>query len=950
MLIRFVWMALEIRGMLLNFGLMPIRRVRMGIHFRRIFIQANWIRIPREWISIRAKLRDIEFRLEASDFTPSASSHIGKYLLSLFRLTPTPSLPLARGAGFPETEGVSPTLPAKTKSSVPLSVFLAVALLSSAVLGFEIALSRVFATTLRFQFAFLIVSLALCGLGLGGLWAHLRPRTSLENAALGWGVAVVASLAVILRGVFAIVPQHYWLAALFVVVPFCFAGAFLSLVFGAYREEGGRLYGFDLGGAALAAVGSVALMQVVSAIDACLFFAALGALAGVLVSKRRAFPAILCATLLAMIPFNLRFHAWSVQPIPPMPDKDGNTLADRGITQFLFTELGDPKSKTKISDTRWNAFARTDVVNDPDEGPDSLLIYTNGNVPTNMLHWRGDLRSLPQLTARFPISNWTFESANIGNQEVFSIGPGGGLDALLALQYGAKHFEGAEINPSIVGLMNEPDYRNWNGGIYRNPRVHVRTAEGRDAVRETKGRYRLVFSALTKTATAGQGAALLESFIYTREAFNDYLNAADDDGAMAIVGDAPALLARLTATAVDHFKRMGQTEHEAGQHIAVVYADARMGGPYRWALFVRKSPITPAQAALMAQSASKKKLYAIWIPGQAADNPSYPFGLMLSGALSLDAFIASGRQTTQQEPMAADFSPCSDDKPFVLDMSPSPMSLFDSSPSLTWMLGLSLLSTLGLAGFLSLSPGKRATFPPAISETQRETSATTTNVSAIEAITDAALSGVPAVQASASATQARTRAVAPIADLSNALGPLLFLALGVGFMFVEVPLIQKLALPLGYPTLSLSVILFSILLGGGAGALFSQRFEGASLRRYALACALGVVALSLGFGFASDVAGRALLDLPITTRCVVVALSLLPFGFVLGTPFPSGLRLLARDERTVALAWALNGTASVVGSIGAAILAKSLGFTLVMAFGALIYAGVAGVFAANRQG
>jgi len=852
-------------------------------------------------------------------------------------------------------------------------VFLAIALLSSAVLGFEIALSRVFATVLRYQFAFLIVSLALCGLGLGGLWAHLRPRTSLENAALGWGVAVVASLAVILRGVFAFVPQHYWLAAIVVVLPFCFAGAFLSLAFGAYREEGGRLYAFDLAGAALAAVGSVALMQVISAIDACLFFAALGALAGVLVSKQRAFPAIICAMLLATIPFNLRSHAWSVQPIPPMPDADGNTLADRGITQPLFTELGDPKSKTKVLDTRWNAFARTDVVADPDAGPDSLLIYTNGNVPTNMLRWKGDPRSLPQITAQFPISDWTFESANIANRDVFSIGPGGGLDALLSLRYGAKHFEGAEINPSIVGLMNENtpplNYRAWNGGIYQNPRVHVRTAEGRDAVRESKGRYRLVFSALTKTATAGQGAALLESFIYTREAFNDYLNATDDQGAMAIVGDAPALLARLTATAVDHFTRMGQTEHEAGQHIAVVFADEQLGGPYRWALFVRHSPITPAQAALMASSARDKKLLAIWIPGQASNDPSYPFGSMLSGALSLDAFIASGRQVSPQQPLALDFSPCSDDKPFVLDLGTSPMSLFDSSPSLTWMLGLSLISTLCLAGFLSLGSGRRGAPRLAPSNTRRTSPVAKANVRApqagvgeaelpaIVAITDATVPDAPATEDGANEAHADSSAAAPIASptsasagVSNALGPLLFLALGVGFMFVEVPLIQKLALPLGYPTLSLSVILFSILLGGGAGALFSQRFEGAALRRYALACALAVVALALGFGFASDVAGRALLDLPITVRCVVVALALLPFGFCLGTPFPSGLRLFARDERTVALAWALNGTASVVGSIGAAILAKSLGFTLVMALGALIYASVAGVFAVDRRG
>lgn len=865
---------------------------------------------------------------------------------------------------------MSPDSPVKPKSTVSFSIFLAVALLSAAVLGFEVALSRVFAVVLRYQFAFLIVSLALCGLGLGGLWANLRPKTSLENAALGWGVAVCASLALILRGVFALVPQHYWLAAIIVLIPFCFAGAFLSLAFGRFKAEGGRLYAFDLAGAALAAAGSVALMQLIGAINACLFFGFLGALAGVLVSGKRAFPAMVCAILLGAIPLNLtKSQPWSVQPIPPdfqkVPDAearqkalktgqapdvrvsdadweealkaghmpDALSLADRGITQPLFTELGAqneaarhlaalqkagkiPKGLrlpvTRVIDTRWNAFARTDVVEDPDAGPDSRLIYTNGNVPTNMLRWNGDEARLPSM-ASFAISDWTFQNAEVKDQSVFSIGPGGGLDALLALRYGAKSFDGAEINPSIVGLMNETapiDYRKWNGGIYRNPKVHVRTAEGRDAVREAKGRYRLVFSALTKTATAGQGAALLESFIYTREAFNDYLNALDDGGSMAIVGDTLPLLARLTATGVDHFKRAGQTERQAGEHIAVVF-DPQQRGPYEWVLLIKKTPFSPAQTLGMAQSARARQLFPLWIPGQATSDADYPFGSLLSGALSLDAFVASGRIVSPRQEIPLDFSPCSDDRPFVLDLGLSPLSLFQSSPSLSWMLGLSLASTLGLAGILSFTGRNRARLEDAATP-----------------------------EANASARRASAR---------DALGPLLFGCLGVGFMLIEVPLIQKLALPLGYPTLSLSVILFSILLGGGAGALFSQKFEGERLRRHALICALGVVFVSLVFGFSSDVAGRALLSLPLVLRCVAVAALLLPLGFLLGTPFPSGLRLLARDERGVALAWALNGTASVLGSIGAAVGAKMLGFSLVMAMGALVYVVVAGVFAVRRE-
>ena len=252
----------------------------------------------------------------------------------------------------------------------------------------------------------------------------------------------------------------------------------------------------------------------------------------------------------------------------------------------------------------------------------------------------------------------------------------------------------------------------------------------------------------------------------------------------------------------------------------------------------------------------------------------------------------SGRLPSQG--VSLDLSPCPDDRPFVLDLGTSPLSLFQSSPSLSGLLGGSILATLVLIAILAFAPRSEGT------------------------------------------------------PRTDARGPILFLLLGIGFMIIEVPLIQKLVLPLGYPTLSLSVILFSLLLGGGAGAFASQRFEGERLRYYALFCAVGVASLSLLFAFSSDAVSRALLGLPIAPRCGVVALLLLPLGFLLGTPFPSGMRLLGGDSRGVALAWALNGTASVVGSIGAAVLAKLFGFSVVLAIGSLTYLCVAGVLGIGR--
>ena len=802
----------------------------------------------------------------------------------------------------PQSEPVSPR-PAPT-------LFLAVALLSAAVLGYEVALSRVFAVLLRYQFAFLIVSLALCGLGLGGLLAHRFRNLSLEKLALCWGALAAISLGVILRGVFAFIPQNYWVAALVVLLPFIAAGAFLALVFERYSAISGRLYAFDLAGAAFAAIASVAIMQGLGAVNACLAFGALGTFVAVLLAKKRAFPLVFALISLALIPYNARFGLWSVQPIPPTPIVvNGNklTLSDRGVTQPLFTELGNKSYGSRIVDTRWNAFARTDVVKDP-ESPDSFLLYTNGNVPTNMLNWDGKIYELPRIVSEFPVSDWTFGNSNLGGKRVMSIGPGGGLDALLALRYGAQRFDGAEINPSIVELMKEPKYAQYNGGIYSHPKVHVQVAEGRAFVREARQKgvkYQLIFSALTKTATAGQGGALLESFIYTTDAFNDYLGALEPTGQLAIVGDATPLLARLYATAFQHFTDLGQTTAQAGAHIAVVYYD--QPGPYQWALIVRPNPIPAADAARMKASADARNIFPLWIPGQASSNEIFPFGALGGGALTMDGFINSGLSLPGAPPL--DLSPAPDNRPFVLDLSTSPWAIFSEPDmahpmrqkpsSLAILLGLSLLATVLFAATL-IGAGAR-----------REKRAL----------------GGAALQVG------------------------YFLALGVGFMLIEIPLIEKLVLPLGYPTLSLTVILGSILLGGGAGAGFSQRFEGDKLRAHAQACALGVAIVAALFGVLSGAFSDLLLPLPLVVRCILVALVLLPLGFLLGTPFPAGLRLWNAEQRQgfVPLVWALNGTASVLGSIVASVAAKQIGFGAVLSVGAVIYLGVAGVLALARE-
>jgi len=772
----------------------------------------------------------------------------------------------------------------------PLGLLLSVALLSASVLAFEVALTRVFSVVLRYHFAFLVISIAVCGLGVGGYAAHwLRARKPLSLALLAavFAITIDVVLFAMLRGVFATTPESYWLAAVLVLIPFGFAGAFLAEVFARFPAWSGRLYAWDLAGAAIAAVAVVGLLQTMSAPSACAFAAFVGSLPLLfLVPQRSAWS----QRWLMLVPLLLLF-VWKVGPdfkwfeipaLPPKIDADGMSLADRGVTQPLFTELGTPGNQSKIIETRWNAFARTDVVQDP-TSPTSYLLYTNGNVPTNMMNWNGSLSSIAPIARDFPLSDWCFAVAPLekADSKVLAIGPGGGLDALLALHHGAKRFDGAEINPSIVQIMR--DYKRYNGGIYERPEIRVQTADGRAFVREQSARgqrYDLLFSALTKTATAGQGMALLESFIYTEDAFADYWDALSDNGQIALVLDNPILLARFSATALKVLSSRGIETKEAMRHLAIAHFG--QPGPYQFAFVLQKSPFSRAQTFDLETAGIQRRLTTVWIPNQAALSRFGPYPAMADGSETLDGFIGFFREL--ETPL--DISPCPDDRPFVLDLSFQTLPVFKQLAVLAVVLALSV-SLFGLYG-----------------------------------------------------ARQSTLAAAPTSPLSasDALWLLYFLALGVGFMLVEIPLAQKLILPLGYPTLALTVILFSILLGGGAGSWFSQRFEEKKLARVAMFCALGVAGATMILSNAVDALKTAMPLMGLPARCLVSAALLLPLGFLLGVPFPSGMRLFAqRRASSLPLVWGLNGVASVVGSLCAAMLAKNWGFSQTLALGAFVY-------------
>ena len=168
--------------------------------------------------------------------------------------------------------------------------------------------------------------------------------------------------------------------------------------------------------------------------------------------------------------------------------------------------------------------------------------------------------------------------------------------------------------------------------------------------------------------------------------------------------------------------------------------------------------------------------------------------------------------------------------------------------------------------------------------------------------------------------------------------------IGLGFMLIEVPLIQRFQLLIGYPVLALALVLAALLLGGGAGSWISQRWPVATLgRRVSVAGGL-IVGIGLVYLLALPAVVALAVSLPFITRVVIVVLLTAPLGWAMGVPFPSALRFAGEQGvQHIGLLWGLNGAFSVLGSTLAMWLAMSAGFEVAFALGVAAYAALTGV-------
>jgi predicted membrane-bound spermidine synthase len=504
-----------------------------------------------------------------------------------------------------------------TRSGLSLSVRIAVFLTTFSGLLFEIGLTRIYSATIWYHFAFVAISIALLGWGLGGMVAHIwqrfRPATAQHAAAaaLLYGLSLPVCLWILVRYPFEFsrLPLYFVLP----LAPFLLAGITLSVIFDVHRERAGSLYFVDLAGASLGAVSVTLFLQTLGGEATVLVASAAALLAAASLSiKLRPAAVILGVIVVSGALVNERAGLLRVMP---------------GTIKAMRKDM-DRHPDAKVSQEGWNAYSRISAV----EGVTGLArLYIDSDAWTSVYPWDGRVESVQGVRDSFRALPFRFEP----NAETLVIGPGGGADVVAALASGSRRVTACEMNPLMLKFVRH--YGALAGNLYDRPDVDVVQSEGRNFISRTDKKFDVIFLGFVDSwaSVASGGLSLSENYLYTAEAFRAYMDHLTDNGMMVILrwdADIPRLVSNSVAL-------LGA--HDAESRVAVMMetrkANPDGSDPAQMLFMLKKTPFTPEQRDEMTASWASLAQPLI-VPGSTTINP---YDGLLSGRVSPVAYEAA---------------------------------------------------------------------------------------------------------------------------------------------------------------------------------------------------------------------------------------------------------------------------------------------------------------------
>jgi spermidine synthase len=779
---------------------------------------------------------------------------------------------------------------------------IAIALMSAAVLAYEVLLMALFSLIQWHHFAYLVVSIALLGFGASGsLLVFVAPRMTGHFRGFAASQASLFALTALLGFVLAqrlsfnpeelIWDHDHWirlgLVILLLTLPFFFAANLIGMALIEFRNRLSQVYAADLLGAGIGALGIIGILFLLSPSQALVLVSMLGVIAAGVVwieCRGRAWPAlaVLAAALLGLYQLPASWIEPSISPY-------------KELSQILRIP------GTRVIETRSSPLGVLSVVESPAlplrhvpglslnaaaEPPPQLGLFTDAGGMTAITRYRGNREELAYLDATTSALPYHLAQP----RKVLVLGAGGGADVLQAIYHQVGHVDAVEINPQLVDLVRNR-FAEFSGRLYQHERVNLHVAEARGFLQQAADRYDLIQVPMLDSFASSAGGlhGLNENYLYTIEALQQALSRLEDDGFIALtrwIKLPPRDGLKLMATAIEALERAG-VEDVSRQLLLIRSLQTST-------LLIKNGVIDETDIERLQAFCKTRAFDTAYYPGMPPIQANRYN--RLESAYFFDAAQALLGSNREQFLRDYKFSlqPASDDRPFhfhfakwrtlaeLIELRHRGGGALLETGYLTLVIALLLGLTLSLVFILLpllLARGARTSTPPAIRFGKL-----------------------------------------------RILG--YFGALGLGFLLIEISFLQKFILLLHHPIYAAAVVLASFLVAAGFGSAFAQRFAGRlSTRRVSSYAILGIVVLGSAYllllGPLLQYAG----GWPLAARILLSISLIAPLGFCMGMPFPLGLSSISIGAAPlIPWAWAINGCASVISAVLASLLAIHVGF------------------------
>lgn len=752
------------------------------------------------------------------------------------------------------------------------------------ILATQVLASRIVSAKLLNNFAFFIISLTMLGFAFSGvvLSRWLRGLLAHFNESVNWCSAlfVISTLAVtglfyhaglggqkfVTRGDFVVSFLRLIPFALLYAIPFAFSGFILGMLLSAPELPARRIYCFDLVGSSCGALCVLPAISGWGVENSLLAVCGVQWAAGLLLAPPRGRSArgLMGVALIALVGAGVCGKSLFL-----MNYRDDSILA---ATQ-------QPGSGYVLEHTAWDPVARIEVTSIPPPEPERMaypvligdnrtflagfqkVITQNNFAFTYAVAYDGSRQSLEGIDQTIYAA--AYQATSVAKPRVAVIGVGGGFDILTALYFNAADVTGVEINGATVKILKET-YRDYFKAWVEDPRVHLVSGEGRHYLASRPEQFDVVQLSGVDSYSGTPGAANVfsENYLYTSEAFDLYLSRLTDNGMlnmMRLEHRPPREMLRALTTAVAALRRTGITS--PARHIIMLTANE---GNFT-SMLVKKTPFSEVEEQRIMNWAATNKYLKVtaaprWNP---AEKTFYQQFLALNDPGAEQAYF---------EICPFNVVPATDDRPFFFRFS-CWSHLWPQSPLIRATVPALEISLI-ILGLLIAAAALICIWLPL-----------------------------------------RLMGESPGEHLIRWRYGLIFAGTALGYMAVEIALLQKFGLFLGHPNYALSVVLAVLLLATGIGSLFSGLIVRTLGGIKMVSCVLALC-IMLEYLLALPHLTSWVI-LPFATRVGVVSLLVLPLGILMGTFVPTALESLKHSGNAgfVPWAWGINGIFSVLAPV-----------------------------------